>query len=140
VPSGSSTVYYLATDAAGNTSSCTSLTTYTQADLPGCVPEPADLVAWWDADHVHSTLARDVASSNDGTLNGGAATAAGQVDNAFSLDGASQSVSAPHSSELSMSGELTISAWVDSALDSQGGALQSAVTKWASHAALGSGD
>jgi len=73
-----------------------------------CAPPPANMVSWWGAEG----NARDALGNNDGTLQGGATFASGMVGQAFSFDGSSGYVEMPDSASLSISGQLTIDAWV----------------------------
>jgi len=75
-----------------------------------CVPAPAGLVAWWPGDD----NANDITPSPDnGTLNGGATFAAGEVANAFSLDGTTAYVSAPEVPKINFgTGDFSIDAWI----------------------------
>src|ERR1035441_4043617 len=54
-----------------------------------CTAAPSGLVSWWPGDG----FALDVAGTNNGTLQGGAAYSAGEVGQAFSLDGTNGFVS-----------------------------------------------
>ncbi len=86
--------------------------------LPGaCVPAVAGLVGWWPGDGD----ANDLASGNNGTLQGGmTASGSGIVGSAFTLDGTSGYVQIPDSPVLRPT-NLTVEAWVlFSSLDSTG--------------------
>jgi len=80
-------------------------------DTGQCTDAPAGLVSWWPADGD----ANDIADSNDGTLQLGATFAAGQVDQAFSLDGTNDFVLVPHNANLAFGAnqDFTIDAWVN---------------------------
>jgi hypothetical protein len=75
-----------------------------------CVPAPAGMVAWWPGDD----NANDITPSPDnGTLNGGATFAAGEVANAFSLNGTTAYVSAPDVTKINFgTGDFSIDAWI----------------------------
>jgi len=69
---------------------------------------PADKVSWWRAEN----NALDSVGGNDGTLQNGATFAAGQVNQAFSLDSAfNQFVRVPGSPSLEPQ-QLTLEAWI----------------------------
>ena len=73
----------------------------------GCVPQPANLVGWWRA----QGNANDFIGGNNGTLQNGATFGAGQVGQAFSLDGTGQYVSIPSNANIEMRNNLTVMAW-----------------------------
>ena len=77
--------------------------------VPGsCAPPPANLVGWWPGEG----NANDIASTNNGLLQGGVtANAAGNVGQAFSFDGTNNYVQIPNSAALRPT-NLTIEAWV----------------------------
>src|SRR5437879_6286143 len=67
------------------------------AAAANCFPAPSGMVGWWPAEG----NANDIASTNNGTLQGGAlANAAGEVGSAFSFDGNSAFVQIPDSPAL----------------------------------------
>lgn len=80
-----------------------------------CFSAPPGLVGWWPGDG----SAADIASTNNGTLQGGAtANATGIVGPAFSFDGTNGFVQIPNAASLQPT-NLTIEAWVRfSSLDS----------------------
>jgi hypothetical protein len=80
------------------------------ADKAGavCVQPPSGMVAWWPGDG----NANDIRGGNNGTLQGGATFAVGEVGQAFSLNGSSAYVSVPNSSSLDV-GQITADAWVN---------------------------
>ncbi len=84
-----------------------------------CLPPPYGLLGWWTGDG----SANDFLGANNGTLQGGAtATGAGEVGQAFSLDGNAGYVQVPNASVLQPT-NLTIEAWVNfSSLSSSGNA------------------
>src|SRR5436853_6014099 len=73
----------------------------------GCTPAPANLIAWWPAED----NTNDIVGHNNGTYNGSPAYTVGKVGQSFALDGASY-ISVPNAANLSLTGELTIDAWV----------------------------
>src|SRR5436309_5487233 len=77
--------------------------------VPTCTPPPAGMVSWWPGDGD----AKDIQDGNDGTLQGGATFANGKVGSAFSLNGTSAYVEIPDSTNLSITGQLTIDAWIN---------------------------
>ena len=73
-----------------------------------CDPAPTGLIGWWPGDGG----ANDIASTNNGTLQGGAtATTPGVVGTAFLFDGTNSYISIPDSPVLHPT-NLTIEAWV----------------------------
>ena len=83
------------------------------ADAPPCVPPPAGLVAWFPGEG----NANDVLGVNNGTLQGGATFAKGEVGQAFSLNGGGAYVLIPASASLSPT-SLTIEGWFNFASSS----------------------
>jgi len=77
------------------------------AQLPTCVPPPAGMVAWWPGDD--TTL--DIVGEDTGTWVGTAAYTAGEVADAFSLNGSSY-VQAPSTAAVSPTVAITIDAWI----------------------------
>ena len=74
-----------------------------------CVQPPVDLVSWWPGDGD----ADDIADANNGTLEGGATFTAGQVGQAFLLDGIDDFVDLGNASNLHVSSaDFTVDAWV----------------------------
>lgn len=74
-----------------------------------CVPPPPGMVGWWPGDG----NADDIADANDGRLEGGATFTAGQVGEAFLLDGIDDAVDLGNASNLHVSsGDFTVDAWV----------------------------
>jgi concanavalin A-like lectin/glucanase superfamily protein/HYR domain-containing protein len=75
-----------------------------------CATPPPDMVAWWPADG----NANDITPSPDnGTLNGGATFAPGEVAQAFSLNGTTAYVSAPDVPKINFgTGDFSIDAWI----------------------------
>ena len=94
--------------------SCSSLpdpgTQYTFTIPDTCVPPPPNMVAWWPGDG----NADDIQGGHNGSLLGGASFAAGEVQQAFSFDGASGQVSVPNSPAWDFSSsDFTIDTWVN---------------------------
>jgi Concanavalin A-like lectin/glucanases superfamily len=84
------------------------LTPFGTAIAQTCLQPPQGLVSWWPGEGD----AADIADSNSGTLNGGAAFAPGIVGQAFSFNGSDASVDVPYNVNLNIQKELTIDAWV----------------------------
>src|SRR4029077_17286827 len=75
---------------------------------PAALP-PTGLVSWYRAED----NANDFADGNNGTLQGGATFAAGEVGQAFNLNGTSNFVQVPHNANLNPgSGSFTVDAWI----------------------------
>ena len=73
-----------------------------------CVPSPAGLVGWWPGEG----NANDIIGTDNGILQGGAtANAAGEVGQAFSLDGTNSYVQISDNAALRPT-NLTVEAWV----------------------------
>jgi hypothetical protein len=79
---------------------------------PPCIAPPNGLVGWWPGDG----NTNDLAAGNNGVLHNGAAFATGKVGQGFSFDGVNDFVSAPHNTNLDITGDLTIDAWINPAL------------------------
>jgi hypothetical protein len=75
-----------------------------------CVKPPEGLVGWWTGDNDFV----DLVNGNDGTDVGGVAFVAGNVDGAFSLNGANY-VQIPNAANLEPAGTITVDAWVRAA-------------------------
>ena len=73
-----------------------------------CVDPPEGLVGWWPGDG----NADDIVNENHGTLQGSATFAPGMVGQAFDFNGIGAFVEVPDSTALSVTGSLTIDAWV----------------------------
>ena len=79
---------------------------------PGsCTPPPSGLVSWWPGEG----NANDIVGTNNGTLQGPVGFAAGEVGQAFVLDGSSTSIRVPASSSLNvgLGGGLTTEVWIN---------------------------
>ena len=74
-----------------------------------CIPPPPDLVAWWPG----NGNASDIVAGHDGTPRNGASFAAGEVGQAFLLDGVSQSVEVPSAPAVSFapSSPMSVALW-----------------------------
>src|ERR1039458_8676838 len=83
------------------------LTAY--ADPTNCAPPPSGLVGWWRGEGD----CLDAAGTNNGTLQGGATFALGEVGEAFSFNPASGTMIVPDSSNLRLTNQLTIEAWIN---------------------------
>src|SRR5262249_36908034 len=79
-----------------------------EARLAPAVLPPAGLVSWYRAEG----NANDFADSNHGTLMNGATFAAGEVGQAFSLNGTDAFVQVPDSANLDITGAITLDAWI----------------------------
>lgn len=78
------------------------------ATASACAPALSGLVSWWPG----AGNANDIIGNNNGTLQNGATNAPGKVGQAFSFDGLDDNVSFPDSSTLSITGPLSIEAWI----------------------------
>jgi Concanavalin A-like lectin/glucanases superfamily len=77
-----------------------------------CDPSPSDLISWWPGDG----NANDIASTNNGFLEGGAtADTPGVVDTAFQFDGTNGYVAIPDAESLHPA-NLTVETWIRSDL------------------------
>jgi hypothetical protein len=76
---------------------------------PVCVPSPGNLISWWQGQGDGG----DTIGANLGTLQGGVGFAPGEVDQAFSFDGASGTVLVPDSASLRLTSQLTLEAWIN---------------------------
>ena len=77
---------------------------------PMCVDHPSDLVAWYPG----NDNANDVIGGNNGTLQGGATFAAGQVGQAFSFDGLDDLIFVGNPTNLQFgTNDFAIDAWVN---------------------------
>ena len=92
-----------------------------------CVASPSNIVSWWTGDG----NANDSTGGNNGTLQGGAAFAAGKVGQAFSFDGSSGYVNAGNPANLQLTSGITIEAWINPRSGpSSGNNLAAVLTKW----------
>jgi hypothetical protein len=91
---------------------------------PNCVTPPSGIVSWWRGE----SNALDSVGSNNGTLQGGATFATGEVGQAFNLNGTSAFVQVADAPSLRFTTAMTFEAWVyPRAL---GGAYQEIMSKW----------
>ena len=74
-----------------------------------CASTPPGLIARWPG----NGTATDVAHGRDGTLVGGTTFVGGEVGQAFSFDGANDTVSVPDNPDWSLQGDFTIDTWVN---------------------------
>jgi len=79
------------------------------ADPTNCTPPPSGLVGWWRGDGD----CLDAAGTNNGTFQGGATFALGEVGEAFSFNPVSGTMIVPDSSNLRLTNQLTIEAWIN---------------------------
>ena len=95
-------------NSAGFTNSSSELLTVV---TPGsCLPPPAGLVSWWTADGTVT----DSAGTNEGTMEGGAGFAAGEVGLAFDFQNGSGYVQVPDSPSLNFGGnDFSIELWAN---------------------------
>jgi hypothetical protein len=91
-----------------------------------CTPPPASLISWWPGDG----NASDIQSNNHGSLQNGATFATGMVGQAFSFDGVDDFVQVTDSPSISVTGSLTIDAWVLLSSYPTGNNFSSIVSKW----------
>ncbi len=76
---------------------------------PGATAAPSGVVGWWGGDGD----ARDISGNiNNGSLQNGAAIAIGEVGQGFSFGGDAPYVEIPDAPSNSVSGEITIEAWI----------------------------
>jgi hypothetical protein len=93
----------------------------------GCLPPPANLVSWWSGDG----NANDSTGGNNGTVQGGATFAAGEVGQAFKFDGSSGYVSAGNPASLGFTSALTVEAWINPHAAPPANTMSAILTKWA---------
>lgn len=91
---------------------------------PVCVPPPSGMTHWWPADGD----ANDVVGVRHGTLEGGAGFSAGEVGQAFQLDGIDDHVRVENDASFSLTGSFTIDAWLK--LDAYSAEFAPIVSKW----------
>ncbi|MCK4751820.1 MAG: hypothetical protein KAS75_00130, partial [Planctomycetes bacterium] len=94
---------------------------------------PNSLVSHWKFDETSGATAYDSAGTNHGILANGTVWTTGQIDGALYFDGSDDYVSVPDSLELNITGDITISAWVNF---TAGGSEQAIVTKTVSNGAI----
>ena len=115
------TTYYYVVSAVNGGGQSANSSQITAVPSPACVPAPSGIVGWWPADG----NANDVISGDNGTLEGGATFAAGEVGQGFRLDGTNAFVQIPDSAALKPT-NVTVEAWVwlDPNLPTNNGAEQ----------------
>jgi hypothetical protein len=89
-----------------------------------------NLVAWYTFDEGTGPTAHDSARTHDGTIYG-SAWAAGKIGGAMRFNGTTNYISVPNSSELNITGDITLFAWVNFSRGGNGsdGSQQSIVSK-----------
>ena len=77
---------------------------------PACTPPPANMTAWWPGDG----NTRDIQGGNNGILQGGATFAAGEVGQAFNLNGTDGFVEVHNAANVSFqpNDPITVDTWV----------------------------
>lgn len=85
---------------------------YSLVDPPGCLPPPADLVAWWPFDESSGATALDIIGGKHGTILGGTSRKPGAVGGALFFHGRGDYVEVPDAPALALSGGVTMDAWV----------------------------
>ena len=111
VPNGSHTVSAIARDAAGNTSSPSSVVV--SVSNAGA-PRPSGLVAAYSFDAGAGTTLADVSGNgNSGVISGASWTAAGKYGGALSFNGSSSWVTVADASSLDLTNGMTLEAWVE---------------------------
>ena len=73
-----------------------------------CLDSPENMVSWWTGDDT----SQDLYGNNDGTPQGGVAYGQGVVNKAFLLDGVNDVVVVPASTDLDLTGDMTLELWV----------------------------
>ncbi len=73
-----------------------------------CTTSPTNLISWWTADDT----AQDLYGNNHGVPQGGVAYGDGVVNNAFYFDGIDDVVVVPSSTDLNITGDVTVELWV----------------------------
>jgi hypothetical protein len=94
-----------------------------------CTPPPAGMVSWWTGDN--NVL--DIRGGNNGSLQNGATFAPGKVAQAFSFDGVDDYVQVADSPAISVTGSLTIDAWVNFTSYPTDNNFSAIVSKWATN-------
>ena len=77
-------------------------------------------IAHWKLDETSGLTAMDSAGGHDGTLLMDQTWGTGQIDGGLSFDGFDDYISVPHAETLSLIGEMTFAAWINT-LDTSGG-------------------
>lgn len=73
-----------------------------------CFDSPENLVSWWTGDDT----SQDLYGNNNGTPQGGVVYDQGVVNKAFLLDGVNDVVVVPASTDLDLTGDMTLELWV----------------------------
>jgi len=81
---------------------------------------PLAPIAHWKLDETSGTKAIDSEGGHDGTLTNGPSWDTGSIDGGLSFDGANDYVNVPYDANLSLTGGMTFTAWVNT-LDTSGG-------------------
>src|SRR5690242_3641829 len=76
---------------------------------PACLNPPSHLRAWWPGDGSAGNLLGDPVGS---LMNGATASATGEVGTGFNLDGVDDRVEIPDSPDVSVTGAITVDAWI----------------------------
>ncbi|WP_455391552.1 LamG-like jellyroll fold domain-containing protein [[Eubacterium] cellulosolvens] len=83
--------------------------------------DPNTVARWHFEEPSGSTVYDETANDNDGTIYGGASRVTGKFGKCLSFDGSNDRIDVPDSTSLSITGQITISAWVNfSSLPSSG--------------------
>ena len=88
---------------------------------PTCATPPAGMVAWYPGDG----SAQDIKGGNHGTLQNAATFSAAKVNQGFSLNGTNQYVEAPDTAANSITGPISIDAWINPATVAGAGTIVS---------------
>lgn len=94
--------------------------------IPACVLPPFEMVAWYPGDG----NALDIQGGNTATLQNGAGFGPGKVAQAFSFDGVDDFVEVADNSAASVTGSLTIDAWISLTTYPTGNNFSPIVSKW----------
>ncbi len=78
-------------------------------DAQTCQPAPVGLVSWYEGEN----NALDSRSRNNGTLQNGTTSTAGQTGQAFSFDGVDDHMIVPHNANQNTGDKITIEGWVN---------------------------
>ncbi|MDR3457835.1 MAG: hypothetical protein P4N60_10350 [Verrucomicrobiae bacterium] len=75
--------------------------------MPQCVPPPAGIVAWWQAE----SNALDIIGGNNGSVPAGVTFAPGEVGQAFNFTG-NANIDVPNQPALNPTNQLTVECWI----------------------------
>lgn len=107
---GMFTVTYTATDAAGNTATCS--TPFEVACKEPCTPPPTKMSAWFPFDELVGTTANEIVNNVDGSWINGPTPTSGIVGPALDFGGVSY-VNVPHTTNTDPgNGDFSIDAWI----------------------------